>query len=183
MPTLYYDTIASPIGKILIAVSGEGLFALHYPLKISPQKALKDYGKPPFSFKPIRSKVKTAQTRKQLKMYFQGKLRRFNLALDLKGTAFQKKVWKELLKIPFGQTTNYGEMAKRIKAPQAARAVGMANNKNGIGIVIPCHRVIGSNGKLTGYAAGLGIKNFLLNHERRILAQHSNFQHPKNPGA
>lgn len=102
---------------------------------------------------------------KQLDEYFQGKRKNFELQLNPHGTDFQKKVWRELLKIPFGQTSSYGEVAQRIKNLKAVRAVGQAIGKNPIAIVIPCHRVIGSDGSLTGYASGLHRKEWLLRHE------------------
>lgn len=150
---------------MLIAVSDRGLFEIHYPLSGSVQKFIKRYAARPFSFHPIRSNPGTARVKGQLKRYFQGRLRRFTLKLHLEGTPFQLKVWKELRKIPFGKTLTYGDMAKRIGNPGSFRAVGMANHKNRIGIVVPCHRVIGANGHLIGYASGLGIKSKLLKHE------------------
>jgi methylated-DNA-[protein]-cysteine S-methyltransferase len=101
----------------------------------------------------------------QLNEYFTGKRREFALPLVLEGTGFQKRVWQELKKIPFGETRSYGTIARAIGNPGAARAVGMANNRNPIPIIIPCHRVIGANGDLTGYGGGLNIKRWLLNHE------------------
>lgn len=103
---------------------------------------------------------------KQLNEYFDGKRKEFDLPLAPKGTEFQKKVWNALKKIPFGETRSYGEIAKLIGNEKASRAVGMANNKNPIMIIIPCHRVIGANGKLVGYAGGIDIKEKLLNLEK-----------------
>lgn len=104
---------------------------------------------------------------KQLDEYFNGKRQQFDLPLDLTGTIFQTKVWQELLKIPYGQTKSYKDIATAINNPKAYRAVGMANNKNRIMIVVPCHRVISSDNKLTGYAGGLEKKEFLLNLESK----------------
>ena len=106
-------------------------------------------------------------TAKQLTEYFQGERTRFELPLDVEGTPFQKAVWMELLQIPYGETRSYGDIAKAIGKPGAARAVGMANHDNPIAVVIPCHRVVGSNGSLTGYAGGLHLKAQLLSIERR----------------
>lgn len=106
---------------------------------------------------------------KQLNEYFEGKRKEFDLPLKLEGTKFQKQVWRELTKIPYGQTRSYKDIALAIANPKAVRAVGMANNKNPISIVIPCHRVIGSNGDLIGYAGGLEIKKELLNLEKANL--------------
>ena len=102
----------------------------------------------------------------ELKEYFEGKRKVFNIPIELKGTDFQKKVWKELLKIPYGETRSYLDIANYIGNPKASRAVGMANSKNNIMIVIPCHRVIGNNKKLVGYVGGLDIKEKLLNLEK-----------------
>ena len=107
----------------------------------------------------------------QLDEYFQGKRTTFSLPFKLTGTPFQLAVWKELQNIPYGQTTSYKEIAQKINKPKAYRAVGMANNKNPLHIIIPCHRVIGSNGKLIGYAGGLKLKNYLLELEK----SHTNF--------
>ncbi len=106
---------------------------------------------------------------KQLKEYFDGSRVKFDLPLEVKGTEFQKKVWNELLKIPYGQTKSYKDIAIAIGNERASRAVGMANNKNPIPIIIPCHRVIGSNGKLVGYAGGVNVKEKLLNIEKIVI--------------
>lgn len=107
----------------------------------------------------------------QLDEYFQGKRTTFSLPFKLTGMPFQLAVWKELQNIPYGKTTSYKEIAQKINKPKAYRAVGMANNKNPLPIIIPCHRVIGSNGKLIGYAGGLKLKNYLLELEK----SHTNF--------
>lgn len=107
----------------------------------------------------------------QLDEYFQGKRTVFSLPFKLTGTPFQLAVWKELQNIPYGKTTSYKEIAQKINKPKAYRAVGMANNKNPLPIIIPCHRVISSNGKLIGYAGGLKLKNYLLELEQ----SHTNF--------
>lgn len=103
----------------------------------------------------------------QLNEYFDGKRNSFDLKLNPEGTDFQKEVWKELLKIPYGETRTYQQIANAIGDPGASRAVGNANNKNPIPIIIPCHRVLSSDGKLTGYAGGIQRKEWLLNHELR----------------
>lgn len=103
----------------------------------------------------------------QLEAYFKGQLKDFSLPLNPHGTEFMKKVWKQLLNIPYGQTASYKDIATLVGNPKASRAVGMANNKNPIGIIIPCHRVIGANGKLVGYAGGLNIKQKLLDLENK----------------
>lgn len=105
---------------------------------------------------------------RQLNEYFKGERKIFNLPLDLSGTSFQIKVWQELLKIPYGKTVSYKNIAVAINNSKACQAVGMANNKNRIMIVVPCHRVIGSNKKLVGYAGGLKLKEYLLDLEKNI---------------
>lgn len=107
------------------------------------------------------------KAKEQLELYFQGKLKQFDLPLNPKGTDFQKKVWKALQTIPYGETVSYKEIAQAVGSPKAYRAVGSANNKNPIVIVVPCHRVIGSNNKLVGYAGGLDIKQQLLTMEQK----------------
>ena len=109
------------------------------------------------------------ETIRQLRAYFSGKLEQFDLPLAPEGTPFQLEVWRRLCEIPYGETISYGELARRIGNPNASRAVGLANGSNPIAIIIPCHRVIGSNGKLTGYGGGLPIKERLLALERRQL--------------
>ena len=127
------------------------------------------------SFKEISAEKKeTALIKKtylELAEYFNGKRQIFNVPLSPEGTPFQKKVWEELKKIPYGQTATYKEIAKGIDNEKACRAVGMANNKNPIAIIIPCHRVIGSNGSLTGYAGGLTVKNKLLQIEHEYTSK------------
>lgn len=146
----------SPLGTIKIVADGNGIVGIDFVNK----------SKGKFSSDDL--KIQNEQLKncvKQLDDYFQGKRKEFELKLYLKGTDFQKKVWNELLKIPFGKTISYGEVAKRIKNPKAVRAVGQAVGKNPISIVVPCHRVIGSDGNLTGYASGLHRKKWLLKHE------------------
>ena len=102
-----------------------------------------------------------------MKAYFAGRLKKFTVPLDFKGTDFQKSVWAALLTIPFGETRSYGEIARQIGRPEASRAVGAANGRNPISIITPCHRVLGSNGRLTGFTGGLEAKDRLLKHEGR----------------
>ena len=106
---------------------------------------------------------------RQLTAYFQGQLRNFSLPLQPKGTTFQRSVWEQLQRIPYGQTCSYGDIARACGNPKASRAVGMANNRNPISIIIPCHRVIGADGKLVGYGGGLDIKIRLLELEKTTL--------------
>ena len=111
----------------------------------------------------------SAEVASQLKEFFAGTRREFDLAMAPDGTDFQKRVWAELLKIPFGETISYGELARRIGDPMASRAVGHANSRNPIALIVPCHRVIAANGTLTGYAGGLELKERLLNWERSFV--------------
>ena len=107
---------------------------------------------------------------RQIDEYFQGKRREFQLRLRLEGTEFQKRVWRELMKIPYGETASYKDIAEAIANPRAVRAVGQANHRNPVAIVVPCHRVIGQDGNLTGYGGGLWRKEWLLRHESRCMA-------------
>ncbi|MBW2095555.1 MAG: methylated-DNA--[protein]-cysteine S-methyltransferase [Deltaproteobacteria bacterium] len=109
------------------------------------------------------------QAVQEIKEYFNGSRREFDVPLDLQGTAFQQSVWRQLLKIPYGNTVSYGDIARAINNPQAVRAVGGANHRNPIAIIIPCHRVIGSDGSMTGYGSGIWRKEWLLKHEGKKL--------------
>ncbi len=116
--------------------------------------------------RPLDSCNESPDLARQLKEFFNGERHTFDLVLAPDGTAFQKRVWAELVKIPFGETISYGELARRIGDPSASRAVGHANSKNPIALIVPCHRVIGADGTLTGYAGGLELKDKLLTWER-----------------
>jgi methylated-DNA-[protein]-cysteine S-methyltransferase len=120
-------------------------------------------------YKPISKCLHTQQALTQLAEYFAGNRTQFNLNLNPKGTDFQQQVWRQLITIKYGQTCSYADIAKGIDNPKAVRAVGAANGRNPLAIVVPCHRVIGSNGKLTGYAWGTSIKAGLLALEKRIV--------------
>lgn len=158
--TLSTKTIASPVGELTLVASDKGLVAILWE-NDSPDRVklgtTAEYGAHPVLIAAAN----------QLREYFAGTRTRFDLPLDLRGTDFQKSVWAELLAIPFGETRSYGEIAVKLGRPTASRAVGAANGRNPISIVAPCHRVIGSTGKLTGFAGGLEAKDYLLNHERR----------------
>ena len=125
-----------------------------------------------FSFQPLdEGDGDNPEIERQLRDFFAGERRTFDLPLAPRGSAFQRRVWAELVRIPFGQTTSYGELARLLGNPAASRAVGRANATNPIGLIVPCHRVIGSNGKLTGYAGGLDLKEKLLAWERSMSEQ------------
>ncbi|MFT7643367.1 MAG: methylated-DNA-[protein]-cysteine S-methyltransferase [Pirellulaceae bacterium] len=152
-----WTVISSPIGKLLIAGNEDALIELTFPCKLTAtQKRAKG----------TATSGAIAATIEQLAAYFAGKLRDFDLPLQPVGTPFQKRVWDELLKIPYGETTTYGELARRLGTPNAARAVGAANGRNPIPVIVPCHRVIGSNGALTGFGGGLPTKRKLLDLEQ-----------------
>ena len=144
-----YDT---SIGKINIIQEGE------YIVKIGFDKELKD-----IEIKETKLILKTIS---EIKEYIEGKRKKFDIPIKLQGTEFQKKVWNELLKIPYGETCSYKDIAIRINNEKGVRAVGMANHNNPIAIIVPCHRVIGKNGKLVGYAGGIDIKSKLLEIEK-----------------
>ena len=148
----YYDT---PIGTIEIEASDLGIKKVCFI----------DY--PTYEQNPTHDKL--LQTIEQLDEYFAGQRTRFNVFLDLSGTDFQRRVWRDLVEIPLGTTKTYLEVAKSIYSPDAVRAVGSACGSNQLWLLVPCHRVIGSNGKLTGYAGGLKRKRWLIEHEWGIL--------------
>jgi methylated-DNA-[protein]-cysteine S-methyltransferase len=154
---IHYRTIDSPIGPLTLAGRGSVLTNLRMVGQTyEPSRA--DWSLDPGAF---------CDAVDQLDAYFAGKLTDFDLELDLRGTEFQQGVWKALLTIPYGETRSYGEIAEQIGAPGSARAVGLANGRNPIAIVVPCHRVIGSGGSLTGYGGGLERKRTLLELEKR----------------
>lgn len=153
----FYTIVDSPMGPILLAGNEEGLTELNFQAGKRPTPIAADWEKNAAPF---------AETIAQLGTYFAGDLQAFNLCLAPTGTPFQLAVWQELQAIPYGETISYGELARRIGKPKAVRAVGAANGANPLPLVVPCHRVVGSDGRLTGYGAGLPIKEALLAHER-----------------
>ena len=156
-------TVASPVGKLMLVASESGLAAILWenddPDRVRLGSIMEDPGHPVL-----------ISAERQLAEYFAGERKRFDLPLDFNGTEFQKQVWSALLTIPFGETRSYAEIARMIGRPAACRAVGAANGKNPISIVAPCHRVIGANGTLTGFAGGLKAKEYLLQLEGFLLA-------------
>ena len=151
--------IDSPIGKIAIFAENEKI------IRISIKTEEK-------SDSVITEKI-LLKAEKQLFEYFSGKRRFFELEYEFSGTDFQKSVWRELEKIPFGETKTYGEIAAAIGNPKAGRAVGLACNKNPLAIIVPCHRVIGAGGKPVGFAWGIGMKQWLLGHEAGLKGEHN----------
>jgi methylated-DNA-[protein]-cysteine S-methyltransferase len=148
-------TIASPVGALTLIASATGLAAILWenddPLRVRLGPLAEEADNPIL-----------LETERQLRAYFAGALTAFTVPLDFQGTAFQKSVWTALLTIPFGETRSYAAIADQIGKPTACRAVGAANGKNPISIIAPCHRVVGSNGALTGFAGGLAAKEYLL---------------------
>ncbi|MEH6595967.1 MAG: methylated-DNA--[protein]-cysteine S-methyltransferase [Colwellia polaris] len=152
---MYYCIYQSPLGEIALTANEQGLSALAFQT-----------GKSPIDFTGLsENHSKFTKVVKQLDEYFSGERKHFDLPLAPKGTNFQKQVWQALTEIPCGETKSYGWIAKSINNEKAVRAVGTANGANPIALIVPCHRVIGSNGKLTGYAGGLALKAKLLMHE------------------
>ena len=152
----YYTQYKSPVGQLTLQASDQGLLGAWF----DKQKTAPDEFGEENKQHPILQ-----QTIQEYEAYFAGKLKRFEVQTDPQGTDFQKQVWTMLKTIPFGQTCSYQDLAIAINNPKAVRAVGLANGKNPISIIVPCHRVIGKNGKLTGYAGGIESKRQLLIHE------------------
>lgn len=161
MNDVYYDYFESPVGRLLLVADGQGLRSLLFENERNKDAIQGDWQRGPGALHEARS---------QLKAYFAGKLREFDLPLAPQGTDFQQRVWLALLRIPYGATASYGEIARAVGEPNASRAVGAANGQNPISIIVPCHRVIGANGTLTGYGGGLPNKRFLLEHEQKHSA-------------
>ncbi len=159
---MYYDIIESLVCPILLAGDEKGLKHVIF-LKGERQVEIPDDW--------VENKELFREATRQLDAYFSGKLESFDLKLAPEGTEFQKSVWKALCKIPYGETRTYKDIAASVGKPKAYRAVGLANNRNQIAIIVPCHRVIGSNDKLTGYASGLDLKAFLLKLEENKLKE------------
>ena len=155
--TIYYQLHDSPTGELLLLSNGDALTALHM---IAGKYVPAMHDDWVHDERPVLT-----QTKRELDAYFLGKLRAFTLPLAPQGTDFQKRAWIALTRIPYGETRSYGQQAQIVGQPSAVRAIGAANGKNPIGIIVPCHRVIGANGSLTGYAGGLHNKAFLLKLE------------------
>ncbi|MDE2090903.1 MAG: methylated-DNA--[protein]-cysteine S-methyltransferase [Gammaproteobacteria bacterium] len=156
---MQYCTIPSPVGELLLAGDATGLWMVGFQDGTHPTKPQPDWQEDPRPFK---------QAIAQLREYFAGERREFDLTLAPEGTEFQLKVWSALRTIPYGKTWSYGELARRIRKPKASRAVGAANGQNPIPIIVPCHRVIGADGSLTGFGGGLRIKRLLLELESDV---------------
>ena len=157
LPSYSYWIWPSPVGALLLVHNGKGLCRLQFQDGAHPLAIDTDW-------KKRRSPFLTVM--KQLDEYFAGRLKRFTIPLFLEGTEFQRLVWSALKTIPYGKTVSYGAISKKIGKPAASRAVGAANGQNPVSIIVPCHRVIGANGKLVGYGGGLPIKTALLELEQ-----------------
>ncbi len=157
--TIWYDNLSTPIGNLMLVTDALGLREVWFETGRHKQEP-----QPHWQHEP----EKLAFARKQLEQYFAGERQHFDLPMHPIGTPFQVTVWHALSKIPYGATISYGELARRIEQPQAVRAVGAANGRNPLPIVLPCHRVIGSDGSLTGFGGGLPTKRFLLALEDRV---------------
>ena len=155
-PHVCYTSIDSPFGPVCLAGTKQGLIRVDF-----------QQGNRPVQPEPIWQEDTAAleDAKQQLHEYFQGQRRQFRLSVAPVGTPFQRRVWQELQGIPFGTTLTYRELAQRLGMPGAARAVGHANGRNPLAVVIPCHRLIGSDGQLRGYASGMSLKRLLLQHE------------------
>jgi O-6-methylguanine DNA methyltransferase len=166
MPELekvYYQQMDSPVGQLLLAATEKGLRRLHFqsgePLRPGQNEIW------------IESEIALRPYQEQLLAYFRGELREFTFNLDLVGTAFQKKCWEALLRVPYGTTCSYRDLAQAVGSPRGFRAVGQANHNNPVAIVVPCHRVVGADGSLTGYGGGMENKEKLLRLEGVDLQQ------------
>jgi methylated-DNA-[protein]-cysteine S-methyltransferase len=156
--SLVKTSMPSPVGVLQLVASDAGLVAVLWP-EDSPRRVRLDEAREDASHPVLRKAIA------QLEEYFAGERKEFDLPLDVRGTTFQKQVWEQLLAIPYGKTRSYGEIATRLGKPTASRAVGAANGRNPLSIVVPCHRVIGMSGALTGFAGGLEVKRVLLELE------------------
>jgi methylated-DNA-[protein]-cysteine S-methyltransferase len=162
-----FDVVESPIGPLLVAASDRGLARIYFDAE--PELHLDTLARA-YGPRVLRAPATVDAARRQLDEYFEGRRSAFALDVDLRGAApFAQQVLDELARVPYGQTTTYGTLAARVGAPRAARAVGMVMNRNPIPIVLPCHRVVGANGSLTGYAGGLDVKERLLRLEGALL--------------
>lgn len=164
-----FDVIDSPIGPLLVAASDRGLARISFSATFDPEETIEALARA-FGPRVLRSSRTVDPARRQLDEYFEGRREAFELDVDLRGVPeFTRRVLKELARVPYGRTTTYAELAASSGAPRAARAVGTVMNRNRIPIVLPCHRVVGTNGSLTGYAGGLDVKEQLLRLEGALL--------------
>jgi len=157
-PDLHRQVIDSPVGELTLVATDTALVAVLWPQERD--------GRVRFSPEPVDGEnAVLSDATSQLAEYFDGARRSFDVPLDLRGTKFQQQVWRSLANIPYGETSTYGKQAAAIGRPRSVRAVGSANGRNPLSIVLPCHRIVGADGKLTGFAGGLDAKRWLLDHE------------------
>ena len=161
MQAMFYDYLESPIGNLLLAGDGANRVELGFPAGTGARRHRPEW---------IRDAAVFTVVRVQLAEYFAGERRLFTIPIAPQGTDFQLRVWEALRSIPYGETISYGELARWIGKPTASRAVGAANGRNPIPIIIPCHRVIGGNGSLVGFGGGLSVKQKLLSLEQEVIA-------------
>lgn len=167
---ILYDEMDSPIGPLVLASSGteagQGLCHIEFGRFDEAADKLVSWSERWYGVRDWQRDPEALENVSvQLRAYFNGKLRRFDLPLDLQGTPFQRRVWQALTEVPFGEAWSYKDIGESIGSPKAVRAVGGANNRNPVPIIVPCHRVIGADGAMVGYGGGLHIKTFLLQHE------------------
>jgi methylated-DNA-[protein]-cysteine S-methyltransferase len=160
----WYCHYSSPVGELVLTSDGKALTGLHLPCRDGSAAPLPGSGW-------RRDDAPLREALDQLRAYFDGERTVFDLRLHMAGTPFQRLAWEALLTVPYGATISYAEQARRIGRPEAPRAVGAANGRNPIAIIVPCHRVIGSSGTLTGYGGGLPLKQWLLEHESSVLGK------------
>jgi O-6-methylguanine DNA methyltransferase len=172
METLHSTVFISAVGPLFLAASGKGLVALEFDARLPGQQTIRPNPRDLRSERQEAHGVRFEESESamriyigELEEYFLGARREFSFALDLRGTDFQVACWRALLAIPYGETRSYADIARAVGRPQGFRAVGMANNRNPVAIVVPCHRVIASNGTLCGYGGGLDVKRKLLELE------------------
>ena len=158
----YFDGMTTPLGRLHIVVSDDAVLHIYFPGEKWKEKFIRN---------PNHPLIK--ESKKQLEEYFAGKRRKFELPLEAQGTPFQKSAWKVLTKIPYGKTITYSEEAIRLKNPLAVRAVGSANGRNPLPIIVPCHRIVAKGGGVGGYAGGLHRKSILLRLEQKYFARAS----------
>lgn len=155
---IHYQWLTTPCGELLIAINEQGLVRVEFADGLHSSLDMQTWRKDNQALAPYRQ---------QFEAYFAGQLKQFDLPMAASGTPFQQSVWRALSNIPYGQTCCYSDIARAIANPKAVRAVGAANGRNPLSIIVPCHRVIGANGRLTGYAGGLAAKQALLQLEQR----------------
>lgn len=154
---MFYDIIDTPLGRMTLVGDEHALIHIDLPEARRPLQVAADWH---------RDNKRFEEERRQFDRYFDGRSQVFDLPLAARGTTFQQEVWRALCDIGYGETISYAELARRIGRPKASRAVGLANGANPLAIIIPCHRVIGANGSLTGYGGGMDAKRWLLDHEQ-----------------